>query len=110
MYGREHIPPLSKNLSGAIEDALLIQKKSALLHNDVASQTFESLLFNLKRAIDFFLLLLFQIIENKTSPSGGLEPPTFRLRAECASQLSHGSLYISVKDNLKYTINTRVRF
>ena len=30
--------------------------------------------------------------EKKYSPPGGLEPPTFRLTAERASQLRHGGL------------------
>ena len=31
----------------------------------------------------------------KSSPPGGLEPPTFRLTAERANQLRHGDLSIS---------------
>ncbi len=34
------------------------------------------------------------IIQAKTTPPGGLEPPTFRLTAERASQLRHGGDYI----------------
>jgi hypothetical protein len=30
----------------------------------------------------------------KTTPPGGLEPPTFRLTAERASQLRHGGEYV----------------
>jgi hypothetical protein len=34
--------------------------------------------------------------EPKTTPPGGLEPPTFRLTAERASQLRHGGCYYYV--------------
>ena len=33
--------------------------------------------------------------QNVISPSGGLEPPTFRLTAERASRLRHGGLVIN---------------
>ncbi len=32
--------------------------------------------------------------DTKDAPPGGLEPPTFRLTAERASQLRHGGSYI----------------
>ena len=40
------------------------------------------------------------IIGEKQSLPGGLEPPTFRLTAERAGQLRHGSLFSSLKKNI----------
>lgn len=39
--------------------------------------------------------------QNDVAPPGGLEPPTFRLTAERASQLRHGGNVMSV-DNIGY--------
>jgi hypothetical protein len=35
-----------------------------------------------------------QKINQKVTPPGGLEPPTFRLTAERASQLRHGGFFV----------------
>ncbi len=40
----------------------------------------------------------------KLTPPGGLEPPTFRLTAERASQLRHGGLHTMLMLNLKELI------
>ena len=40
----------------------------------------------------------------KSSPPGGLEPPTFRLTAERASQLRHGGLVMKQWDPKKYSL------
>ena len=55
-----------------------------------------------------------EIDQNKMSPPGGLEPPTFRLTAERANQLRHEGLHMSLekqKNNISvillvYTRNT----
>ena len=40
----------------------------------------------------------FLILKKRRSPPGGLEPPTFRLTVERASQLRHGGVVIEKSD------------
>ncbi len=52
--------------------------------------------FNLpiNKRTTFICEIIINKMKFKKTPPGGLEPPTFRLTAERASQLRHGGLWI----------------